>query len=82
MTVSVSERVLDASEDVQPDTVCTLLREMGMSHACVEKQRAALGSWLNIHAPHRALRLSLHENGFGPLLKETDYKRARLAAVG
>ena len=39
MTVSIS----------QPTTVSTLLRELGMSDACVGKTRAALGSWLTTH---------------------------------
>ena len=39
MTVSIS----------QPTTVSTLLRELGMSDACVVKTRAALGSWLTTH---------------------------------
>jgi hypothetical protein len=76
MTVSISDRAFQASEDAQPTTACILLRELGMSHACVEKQRAALGSWLTTHEPHRPLRLSLRENGFGPLVKKIDYKRA------
>jgi hypothetical protein len=47
-----------------------------MSHACVEKQRVALGTWLMIHEAARPLRISLRENGYGLLLKETDAKRA------
>jgi hypothetical protein len=46
-----------------------------MSHACVEKQKVALGTWLMIHEPARPLRISLRENGYGLLLKETDEKR-------
>ena len=49
MTVSISHRVFDAAETTRPATVCALLRELGMSHACVEKQKAALGTWLMIH---------------------------------
>ncbi len=75
MTVSISDRVFDAG-DTQPATVCTLLRDLGVPHACVEKQKLALGTWLTIHEPRRPLRISLLENGYGLLLKETDYKRA------
>jgi hypothetical protein len=64
MTVSMS----------QPDTVSSLLRELGMSHACVEKTRVALGAWLDTHEPGRPLRLSLRENGYGPLVQEFDDK--------
>jgi hypothetical protein len=70
MTVSIS----------QPDTVSTLLRELGMSHACVEKTRAALGTWLSTHEPGRPLRLSLRENGYGPLLQHFDDEHPRPAA--
>ena len=77
MTVSISDRLFDAGDTTQPTTVCTLLRELGMSHACVERQRVALGTWLIIHEPQRPLRISLRENGYGPLLRETDQKRAQ-----
>jgi hypothetical protein len=56
----------------QPDTVSTLLRELGMSHACVEKTRAALEKWLTSHEPGRPLRLSIRENGYGSLLHAVD----------
>ena len=65
MTVSIS----------QPHTVSTLLRELGMSDACVQKTRVALGSWLTSHEPDRSMRLSLRENGYGPLLQASDDKR-------
>ncbi len=67
MTVSIS----------QPHTVSCLLRELGMSHACVEKTRVALGTWLTSHEPGRPLRLSLLENGYGPLLQEFDSKHPK-----
>jgi hypothetical protein len=76
MIVSISDRVFDAAESTQPGTVSTLLRELGMSAASVEKQKVALGTWLRIHQAHRPLRISLLENGYGLLLKETDTKRA------
>jgi hypothetical protein len=77
MTVSISHRVFDAGETTQPATVSTLLRELGMSHSCVGKQKVALGTWLMIHEPRRPLRPSLRENGYGPLLKASDGRRAR-----
>ena len=67
MTVSIS----------QPTTVSTLLRELGMSDACVGRTRVALGSWLTTHEAERPLRLSLRENGYGPLLPETGNIRNR-----
>ncbi len=75
MTVSIPDRVLD-ERDTQPATVCTLLRDLGVPHACAEKQKLALGTWLSIHEPIRPLRISLLENGYGLVLKASDYKRA------
>lgn len=76
MTVSVSHRVFGASEPTQPATVSALLRELDISRASVEKQKVALGTWLTSHEPRRPLRISLLENGYGLLLKETDGRRA------
>jgi hypothetical protein len=67
MTVSIS----------QPGTVSSLLRELGMSHACVEKTRVALEAWLASHEPERPLRLSLRENGYGLLLRDFDDRHPR-----
>jgi hypothetical protein len=84
MTVSISHSVFDAVGpnatpigSTQPATVSALLRELGMAHASVEKQKAALGTWLMIHEAQRPLRISLRENGFGLLLKQADRDRAR-----
>jgi hypothetical protein len=84
MTVSISRRVFGSGEPAatsvaaaQPATVCALLRELDMSHACVEKQRAALRTWLMLHEPGRSLRISLCENGHSLLLKQADRDRAR-----
>ena len=81
MTVSIPHRIFDARESEEPATVCTLLRDLGVTHACVEKQKVALGIWLNTHEPQRPLRISLLGNGYGLLLKETDYKRAHLGCL-
>ena len=81
MTVSITDRAFDAGEATQPATASILLRELGMSHACVLKQRVALGTWLMIHEAKRPLRISLRENGYGLLLKETDAKRAHPGAL-
>lgn len=77
MAISVPHRVLEDVDSTQPATVSTLLRELGISHGCVEKQKAALGTWLTIHEPARPLRISLLENGYGLVLKEADHKRTR-----
>jgi hypothetical protein len=78
MTVSVSQSTFDAAEATQPATASTLLRELGLSQACVEKQKAALGTWMMVHELGRPLRISLLENGYGLLLKEIDARRSRL----
>jgi len=77
MTVSISERTFASAEVSQPATLCALLRELGMSHACVEKQKVALRTWLMIHEAQRPLRISLRENGYGLLLRLTDEERAK-----
>jgi hypothetical protein len=61
----------------QPETVSTLLRELGMSHACVKKSRAALQTWLMSHEPGRPLRLSFRENGYGGLLQGVDERHPK-----
>ena len=78
MTVSISPRAFDAGETNQPATASTLLRELGMSHACAQQQKAALGTWLVRHEPARPLRVSLLRNGYGLLVKETDDKRSKV----
>ena len=86
MTVSISHRMFDAVgptvtpvSSTQPETVSALLRELGMSHSCVEKQRVALGTWLMIHEAPKHMRISLRENGYGLLPRQTDEERTRQA---
>ncbi|MGH3675205.1 MAG: hypothetical protein ACRDU5_05605 [Mycobacterium sp.] len=78
MTVSISHPVLHTVEagSTQPTTLSALLRELGVSHSCVEKHKVALRGWLCVNMPHKPLRISLLENGYGLLLKETDEARA------
>ena len=78
MTVSVTDRAQDAAE---PVTASALLRELGMSHACAEKQKAALGTWMMIHEAQRPLRISQLRKGYCLLLKEIDAKRAGPGAL-
>lgn len=77
MIVSISDRLFDTAETAQPGTASALLRDLGMSHASVQKQRAALGTWMMVHETPQPLRISLLSNGYGLLLKEIDAKRAR-----
>ena len=80
MIVSISHPVFDAVESSQPATASSLLRELGMYKACVEKQKAALGTWMMVHELGRPLRISLLGNGYGLLLKEVDARRSRLGS--
>ncbi len=84
MTVSISHRVFGTVEptarsvgSTEPETVSALLRELGMSNSCVLKQKVALGTWLMIHEAPKHLRISLRENGYGLLLRQTDEERAK-----
>jgi len=69
MTVSVPHRSEVATE-AQPTSLVALLRELGMSHASIEKQKPALRAWLATHPANSKLRVSLQCNGYGLLLKE------------
>lgn len=66
MTVSTHR----AGGSAAPTTVPALLRELGLDHSSVEKQKWALRAWLTTHAPPHPLRVSLCENGYGLLLRE------------
>jgi hypothetical protein len=86
MTVSLSHPILDAVEpstaipgSTQPSTLSALLRELGVSHSCVEKHKVALRTWLCVNTPQKPLRISLRENGYGLLLKEADEARMKSA---
>ena len=78
MTVSISQTVLHTLEPgaTQPATLSALLRELGVSHSCVETHKVALRGWLCENTPQKPLRISLRENGYGLLLKEADAARA------
>jgi hypothetical protein len=82
MTVSIPHPVFDIAEaptrivgSAPPTSLPALLRELGLSHSSVEKQKVVLRHWLFVNTPPRSLRISLRENGYGLLLKETDEVR-------
>ncbi|GAA2790784.1 hypothetical protein GCM10010533_31130 [Mycolicibacterium pallens] len=52
-----------------PHTVVALLRQLGLTHASAQHQIDALRIWLADHPPSPALRISLHANGYGLLLR-------------
>jgi hypothetical protein len=52
----------------QPETVVTLLRQLGLRNASGSRESAALRAWVRDNVPNRALRLSIRRNGYGFLL--------------
>jgi len=69
MTVSVPHRS-EISTEAQPTSLAVLLRELGIEHASIEKQKPALRVWLASHPANKMLRISMQCNGYGLLLKE------------
>jgi hypothetical protein len=52
----------------QPETVATLLRQLGVRNASGVQEADALRAWVRDNVPNRALRLSIRRNGYGFLL--------------
>lgn len=52
----------------QPHTAAALLRQLGVPHASVMRQRAVLADWLKHNSASSELTLSLRANGYGILL--------------
>ena len=49
----------------QPETVATLLRQLGVRNASGVQEADALRAWVRDNGPNRALRLSIRRNGYG-----------------
>jgi hypothetical protein len=71
MTVSISKHSQVDSAEPQPTNVVELLRELGVKQVSVEKQKPALRAWLATHPANVKLRVSMCQNGYGLLLKES-----------
>ena len=56
------------SGSAQPETVATLLRQLGVRNASGVQEADALRAWVRDNVPNRALRLSIRRNGYGFLL--------------
>jgi hypothetical protein len=54
----------------EPTCLPTLLDELGVKHASVDKQLPALRAWLATHTASQSLRISICSNGYGLLLRE------------
>jgi hypothetical protein len=52
----------------QPETVPTLLRQLGVRGPCAVQEANALRAWLGDNVPNPALRMSFRRNGYGFLL--------------
>ena len=55
----------------EPACLHSLLSELGVKQASVEKQLPALRAWLATHTASQPLRISMCSNGYGLLLKES-----------
>lgn len=70
MAASIRSSIEVDTEASQPTSLVALLRELGLAHATIGKQKPVLRNWLATHPANRKLRVSLRCNGYGLLLKE------------
>jgi hypothetical protein len=68
MTMSVERSKHTDLLSVQPETVATLLRQLGLRNASARQEADALRAWARDNAPNQALRVSIRRNGYGFLL--------------
>ena len=52
----------------QPETVVTLLRQLGVQNASGVQEADALRDWVRANDPNMALQVSLRRNGYGSIL--------------
>ncbi len=52
----------------QPETVATLLRQLGVHKASGVQEADALRDWVCDNVPNKALRVSMRRNGYGFVL--------------
>jgi hypothetical protein len=57
-----------AEKSAQPETVATLLRQLGVHGASGVRQADALRDWVRANIPNKALRVSMRRNGYGFVL--------------
>ena len=65
---------------VQPETVATLLRQLGVHKASGVQEADALRDWVCDNVPNKALRVSMRRNGYGLVLDRAGL-RARVGAA-
>ena len=66
----------------QPETVATLLRQLGVRNASGVQEADALRAWVRDNGPNRALRLSIRRNGCVALVAEMLKRADRHDPVG
>jgi hypothetical protein len=59
-----------AAMSAQPETVVTLLRQLGVHKASGVQEADALREWGRHNIPNWALRVSMRRNGYGFVLDE------------
>ena len=57
-----------AAMSAQPETVATLLRQLGVHKASGVQEADALRDWVRDNVPDKALRVSMRRNGYGFVL--------------
>lgn len=70
-----------AAMSAQPETVVTLLRQLGVHKASGVQEADALRDWVRENVPEKALRVSMRRNGYGFVLGRTGLD-ARVGATG
>ena len=57
-----------AETPAQPETVATLLRQLGVHKASGVQEADALRDWVRANVPNKALQVSMRRNGYGFVL--------------
>lgn len=71
-----------AAMSAQPETVATLLWQLGVHNASGVQEADALRDWVRANDPNEALRVSMRRNGYGLVLDRAGlHARVGAAAV-
>ena len=70
MHISLEHSHQTAGGSAQPETVATLLRQLGVGNASGIQEADALRAWVRDNIPNQALRVSIRRNGYGFLLDQ------------
>lgn len=64
----------------QPETVVTLLRQLGVRNASGTEIANVLRAWVRDNVPNTELRLSIRRNGYGSILDQRFGRQPRRGA--